>query len=101
VLRRHCDAVGRDYDAIEKTWTPTVLVRETEDEVRAVAGEHIYGEPFASWQAGNLVGTPQQVIDKIGRYVDLGVTSFLPWHFELPGAETLTLVAEQVIPAFR
>ena len=69
--------------------------------MRAVAGDRIYGAPFESWQAGNLVGTPQQVVDKIGRYVDLGVTSFLPWHVELPGTETLEIVAEQVIPAFR
>jgi alkanesulfonate monooxygenase SsuD/methylene tetrahydromethanopterin reductase-like flavin-dependent oxidoreductase (luciferase family) len=101
VLRRHCDAVGRDYDEIEKTWTPNILVRESEDDVRAAATSNVWGEPFDSWQAGNLVGTPQQVIDKIGRYIDMGVTSFLPWHFELPGTETLEIVAGQVIPAFR
>ena len=32
VLRRHCDAVGRDYDQIEKTWSPEIFVRETEAE---------------------------------------------------------------------
>jgi alkanesulfonate monooxygenase SsuD/methylene tetrahydromethanopterin reductase-like flavin-dependent oxidoreductase (luciferase family) len=86
---------------IEKTWTPNVLVRKTEEEVRALAGSHVGGEPFERWQAGNLVGTPQQVIEKIGRYVEMGVTSFLPWHYELPVTEGLQLVAEQVIPAFR
>ena len=40
VLRRHCDAVGRDYDDIEKTWTPNILVRDTEAEVRALAGDN-------------------------------------------------------------
>ena len=52
-------------------------------------------------RAGNLVGTPQQVIDKIGRYVELGVTSFLPWDAGLPSTDGLQIVAEQVIPAFR
>lgn len=102
VLRRHRDAVGRDYDEIEKTWTPSILVRETEDDVRAAAGSHVNGEPFERWRAGNLVGTPQQVVvDKIGAYVELGVTGFLPWHHDLPATEGVHIVAEQVVPAFR
>lgn len=101
VLRRHCDAVGRDYDEIEKTWTPNILVRGTEAEVEALAARYSGREPVDSWRAGNLVGTPQQVIDKIGRYVEMGVTGFLPWHAGLPSTEGLQIVAEQVIPAFR
>jgi F420-dependent oxidoreductase-like protein len=66
VLRRHCDAVGRDYDEIEKTWSPEIFVRQTDAEVRAIGGS-TFGEPFDSWQAGNLVGTPEQVINRIGR----------------------------------
>ena len=66
VLQRHCDDVGRDYDDIEKTWSPEVFVRETEEELRAVGGS-TFGEPFDTWQAGNLVGTPEQVVEKIGR----------------------------------
>ena len=100
VLRKHCDAVGRDYDAIEKTWSPEIHVRETEAEVRAVGGS-TFGEPFESWQAGNLVGPPEQVIDRIGRYLELGVTSFIPWNRDYPATDTLHLVAEQVMPAFR
>ncbi len=100
VLRRHCDAVGRDYDEIEKTWSPEIFVRETDAEVRAIGGS-TFGEPFDSWQAGNLVGTPEQVIDRIGRYRELGVTSFLPWNRDYPSTETLQLVAERVVPAFR
>jgi hypothetical protein len=53
VLAKHCDAVGRDYDEIEKTWSPEVFVRETDAEVRAIGGS-TFGEPFDSWQAGNL-----------------------------------------------
>jgi F420-dependent oxidoreductase-like protein len=100
VLQRHCDEVGRDYDEIEKTWAPEIFVRETEPEVRAIGGS-TFGEPFDSWQAGNLVGTPEQVIDKVGQYNDLGVTSFLPWCRDYPSTDTLRLVAEQVIPCFR
>ncbi|HEY3140592.1 MAG TPA: LLM class flavin-dependent oxidoreductase [Acidimicrobiales bacterium] len=100
VLRQHCDDVGRDYDEIEKTWSPEVFVRETEDELRAVGGS-TFGEPFDSWRAGNLVGTPAEVVDKIGQYIELGCTSFMPWCRDFPSTDTLTLFAEKVIPAFR
>jgi F420-dependent oxidoreductase-like protein len=100
VLKRHCDAVGRDYDEIEKTWSPEIHVRESEAELRAVGGS-TFGEPFDSWQAGNLVGTPQQVIDKIGAYRELGVGSIIAWCRDYPALDTLTLVGEQVVPAFR
>ena len=33
VLKGHCEAVGRDYDEITKTWSPEVFIRETEAEV--------------------------------------------------------------------
>ena len=99
VLKRHCDAVGRDYDEIEKTWSPEIYVRESEAELRAIGGS-TFGEPFDSWQAGNLVGTPQQVIDKIGAYRELGVGSIIAWCRDYPSLDTLTLVGEQVIPAF-
>lgn len=50
---------------------------------------------------GNLVGTPDQVAEKIQTYLDLGCTGFLPWCSDYPETETLRLFAEQVIPRFR
>ena len=61
----------------------------------------MWGEPVGSWTAGNLVGTPEQVSEKIAEYVALGCTGFIPWCADYPDTETLTLFAEQVIPNFR
>ena len=64
--RATATAVGRDYDEIRKTWSPEVFIRETEAEI--VDGRYpqsFWGEPFESWRAGNLVGTPEQVCEKI------------------------------------
>jgi alkanesulfonate monooxygenase SsuD/methylene tetrahydromethanopterin reductase-like flavin-dependent oxidoreductase (luciferase family) len=100
VLRRHCDDVGRDYDEIEKTWAPEIFLRETEADVRAVGGS-TFGEPFDSWQAGNLVGTPDQVVERVLRDVEMGCTSFMPWCRDYPATDTLELAAERVLPAVR
>jgi F420-dependent oxidoreductase-like protein len=105
VLQRHCKDLGRDEDEIEKTWSPEVFIRDTEAEIKELreAGKtgSLWDEPFDSWQAGNLVGTPEQVAEKIKAYVDLGCTYFVPWCPDYPGDTTLRLFAEKVIPEFR
>ena len=53
--------VGRDYDEIQKTWSPEVFIRESEQEIVDGGTRSFVGEPFDSWRAGNLVGTPEQV----------------------------------------
>ena len=101
VLQGHCTEVGRDYDEIQKTWSPEIFIRETEAEVTAAGSRSFLGEAVESWTAGNLVGTPEQVAEKIRTYVDLGCTGFMPWCSDYPDTETMRLFAERVIPAFR
>jgi F420-dependent oxidoreductase-like protein len=101
VLKGHCQAVGRDYDEIAKTWSPEVFVRENEQEIVDGGTRSFFGEPFDSWRAGNLVGTPEQVTEKVQAYVDLGCTGFVPWCSDYPDTETMQRFAQQVIPNFR
>ncbi|MEJ7584801.1 MAG: LLM class F420-dependent oxidoreductase [Acidimicrobiales bacterium] len=100
VLRGHCADVGRDYDDITKTWSPEVFVRETEAEI-GTETRSFWGEPFESWSAGNLVGTPEQVTEKIRTYVGLGCTGFVPWCSDYPDHETMELFATKVMPELR
>jgi F420-dependent oxidoreductase-like protein len=101
VLREHCAAVGRDPDEIRMTWSPEVLVRRTEAEVDAIGANSLWGQPFDEWRANNLVGTPEQVAEKMRTYVDLGCGGFVPWCADYPGTETLELFASDVMPEFR
>ena len=101
VLQGHCRDVGRDYDEIAKTWSPEVFIRESEQEIIDGGTRSFYGEPYDSWHAGNLVGTPEQVTEKIIEYVGLGCTGFYPWCSDYPETESMRLLAEQVIPEVR
>jgi F420-dependent oxidoreductase-like protein len=101
ILKGHCAAVGRDYDEIRKTWSPEVFVRETEAEVLAAGSLSVWGGEAERWRAGNLVGTPDQVAEKIQIYVDLGCSGVVPWCSDYPGTETLELFAAKVIPQLR
>jgi len=100
VLKGHCSDVGRDYDSITKTWSPEVFIRETEAEIGGES-RSFWGEPFESWRDGNLVGTPDQVAEKIQAYVDLGCTGFVPWASDYPDHTSMELLASTVMPQLR
>jgi F420-dependent oxidoreductase-like protein len=101
VLKQHCKDVGRDYDEIRKTISGEMMIRETEAEIDAIGTRSLWGEPLESWKAGSLVGTPEQVAEKLQAYADLGCTGFVPWCADYPSTESLQLFAERVIPQFR
>jgi F420-dependent oxidoreductase-like protein len=101
VLKGHCAAVGRDEETVGKTWSPEVFIRSTEAELVAAGTKSLWGEAFESWRDGNLVGTPEQVCEKIQTYVDLGCTGFIPWCPDYPSTETMDLFASEVMPNFR
>ena len=100
ILKGHCAAVGRDESEIRKTWSPEVFIRSTEKEVMAREKGGLWGEPVESWRSGNLVGTPEQVSEKIATYVKLGCTGFIPWCADYPDTETMELLAKDVMPNF-
>jgi len=101
VLRQHCTAVGRDPATIRMTWSPELFMRATEAEVEAAASHVARGRDIAEWRAGNLVGTPEQVAEKLRSYVELGCKGLVPWCADYPDTETMQLLATDVMPAFR
>ena len=70
-------------------------------EVKAAGSRSFWGEPVESWTAGNLVGTPEQVCERVRAYIDLGCSGFIPWCSDYPDTESMELFATQVVPNFR
>ena len=101
ILQEHCRAIGRDEGSIRKTVSSEVFIRETETEIEAAGSRNLWGEPAESWRAKAFVGTPEQVCEKISRYIEAGCTGFIPWCSDYPSTETLELFATKVIPEFR
>ena len=99
VLRDHCAAVGRDPDQIRMTWSPELFIRRTQADLDAAGSKSLWGEERSSWVDGNLVGTPEQVAEKIQTYVDLGCRGFVPWCSDYPDTESIELLANEVMPA--
>jgi F420-dependent oxidoreductase-like protein len=94
ILRSHCDAEQRDYDAIEKTNIISLLLARDEAALAAKRTRLAVQEPFRGF-----VGTVSGVIDLVGRYRDAGVQTFICSTFK-NDKETLELLAGDVIRHF-
>lgn len=83
------------------TWSPEIHLRETEAEIVDGGSRSFWGEEFESWRAGNLVGTPEQVCERIAEYRSLGCGGLVPWCSDYPDDTTLRLFGERVMAEFR
>ncbi len=101
ILKEHCRAVGRDEDTIRKTISSEVFIRATEKEIEQAGSRNPWGLPADQWREKALVGTPEQVSEKIQKYLDAGCTGFVPWCPDYPSTETIERFAREVIPNFR
>ena len=68
VLANHCDAVGRDASEIKRTVHEPIKIVHDEAEAKKLR----------EGKAWSMIGSPQFVIDRIGDFLDVGVTEFIP-----------------------
>ena len=100
-LLGHCQVVGRDPSEIRMTWSPELFIRETERELIEQAPKRMSDESFDEWRNGNLVGTPDEVSEKVATDLKLGCSGFIPWSADYPSTETIELFAKKVMANFK
>lgn len=104
VLRRHCDAIGRDADEIEVSQQCLVVVMPTQEAAEEAMGkaERVYGGHMgAGLREHGIWGCPEVVIEKIRAHAARGCTHFVMEFFGRDVREPAALFAEKVLPAFR
>ena len=94
VLRRHCEAAGRNYDAIERTNTISFVLARDEAGLAAKKRKLAVPEQFYGF-----AGTVAEVVDLVGRYQDAGVQLLISSTYK-NDVETLELLASEVMPHF-
>ncbi len=103
VIARHCDAAGRDPNEIEKTVILPLCYRapaEKEAEVAAgIAGIMQVSPEEARQQI--MIGSRDQCLDLIGRYVNAGITHFIFLVSPANVNDEFERFAQEVIPEFR
>jgi len=90
VLRRHCEAVGRPFEAITRCNNTHLLIARDDAELAAKRARHPHSDGIA--------GTPQAVLDQIQAYAAAGsqyMTFFLP---DAQDIAAIQLLGESVLP---
>jgi len=103
VLRDHCAAVGRDYDAIRKQMVCTPIVRsdpaQVADELERFAAERHM--PVERARQMVIAGTPEAVAGALTPYIDIGFDMFLLMERAPLDYESLRLFMHSVAPRLR
>jgi alkanesulfonate monooxygenase SsuD/methylene tetrahydromethanopterin reductase-like flavin-dependent oxidoreductase (luciferase family) len=103
LLRGFCEEAGRSFDEIELSLHTDLALASTHEEAEAsasrVAASH--GHDFHAQVDNWVLGTPDEVIEQLHRYVDAGVSQYI-LHLNDPFDMTgLYLFQSEVLPAFR
>ena len=94
ILKQHCADLERDPASIQLSWFGRLAVANSEAEALALSN--------GRWTKDNaFVGTPQQVVDLMLPFVDLGVEYFMLEVLGLPDPAVIGLVTEDVLPRLR
>jgi len=95
-VRQACERVGRDPSTMRLSAALTVCVGADEAEVERRA--KAIGRAAVDLRAGGLAGTPQEVLDKIGQYAEIGASRVYLQVMDLSDLDHLHLIAEDVVP---
>ncbi len=95
ILRQHCQAVGRNYDEIKKTFScDNVAVARSHTEAEAMRQASFFGNILS------FNGTPDEVAAAIQPYADLGITHFILRWVDFPSTKGAELFIKEVMPRF-
>jgi F420-dependent oxidoreductase-like protein len=102
VLRRHCKAVKRDFDEIKKGISVTPIIDLTKEEVETKIRQRAQRMGIAvdeyKKSLGPNVGTPEQCVQEMQKYIDKGVSLFTMRFLNLDDAE---LFADEIMGKLR
>jgi F420-dependent oxidoreductase-like protein len=106
LLRQYCDEIGRDFDTIVRTHGPDCRVFDTESDLRrwleSPGGGSLWGRGDPEeYVRDHLVGTAEQVAEKVQAFVDEGCREFVCWFRDYPATESLEAFARDVVPKIR
>ena len=95
-VRRACEDVGRDPDDLGYSNALVLCCGATEADVRRRADA--IGQDLDDLRATGLAGTPAELVDRIGRYAELGSQRIYLQTLDLDDLDHLELVASEVMP---
>jgi F420-dependent oxidoreductase-like protein len=100
VLRKHCEAVGRRFNEIERSWTGDFITAANKIDLRQKIQQIKPPDtPVEDYVEANIVGTPEDCVKKMEAYTKLGVTYFTISGFSKIREKDMDLIAKRVMPS--
>lgn len=129
-IRESCERIGRNHDNITMSWQGRILIARSradlKEKIDAIhrlnpryplsldrnvmevpAYESVQRDVLGAsaelidFRAQGLVGTPEEIVERMRRYMDIGVQHFILQFLDYPSTDGIELVAEKVMPALR
>jgi F420-dependent oxidoreductase-like protein len=104
ILTKHCDSIGRNISNVRKSWQGSVIIGRDTAEVKNKTQSAVKSGYASSTgiESHSIVGTPDQCVQRIGEYVDIGIERFmLSFSESATDLSGLRLFAEKVLPSFK
>ncbi len=95
-VREACERDGRDPGTM--TWSNALVVCVGADEAEVGRRAKAIGRDPADLRANGIAGTPEEAVEKIGRYADLDAERLYLQFLDLADLDHLRLVAREVMP---
>jgi len=123
IIEERCLSIGRKPSEVGQSFCGEIILAETHEQVKRklsdaygsfmAMAEHARKDPIGlyrdrfrptsieGYSKRRIVGTPQQCIEKIGQFVDLGVDHFILVFPDIKERKCLDLFMDQVAPSFK
>ncbi|MHA1713786.1 MAG: LLM class F420-dependent oxidoreductase [Candidatus Ranarchaeia archaeon] len=103
VLKKHCEAIGRDFNSIEKSYLRNFIVGKTQsDAEKKMKKAFLPGDTMENFKLFNTWGDPSTIIEHFREYRKLGVSYMMVY---LPNivddSDAIQLFSDEVIPGVK
>jgi F420-dependent oxidoreductase-like protein len=95
-VRAACETIGRDPGELD--WSVALPVCVGRDDAEVARRAAAIGRDVEEIVGFGFAGTPDQVVDKIGRYAEVGAGRFYLQVLDLDDLDHLDLIASEVAP---
>ena len=97
VLKEHCQVVGRNYDEIVQMTHSGILIAENEQALKRLQADPQVRPATAEM----LVGTPEQITERLLAAIDQGATHIATHFCDAPRPDGTLLFVQEVMPHLR
>ena len=95
-VREACEAAGRNADDL--VYSNALVLCVGRDEAELARRAEAIGRDVDDLRRNDLAGTPQEVVDRLGEYADVGTSRVYLQVLDLSDLDHIGLVAEAVVP---